>query len=45
MKKYCIPKSHIKADMKEEMKIIKAGKEMRSDDLKVLKSKTKRKSK
>lgn len=45
MKKYTIPKSHIKADMKEEMKIIKAGKEMRADDLRVLKAKSKGKKK
>lgn len=45
VKKYTIPQSHIKGDMKEELKIIKAGKEMRADDLKVLKSKGKGKKK
>lgn len=45
MKKYTIPKSHIKEDMQEEMKIIKAGKAMHKDDVKVLKAKAKGKKK
>lgn len=42
MAKKCIGKAHIKEDMKEQSKIIKAAKELQKDDKKAL-SKRKKK--